>query len=625
VEQRGRNTTRIGLLGAALCLAGMVGGTLEAQQPAQVQRLLVLTPLPVVPGDSAYAVEFAMEFRNKLEGKMRRNFNVVSTDKIGEALAASGFAKYSLLDDNAALQMARFLQTDAYIVGRIQSADQPRVDLHLIDLRGRTGLSGWVHAVDKPGASGKDLAGAAADSMNDQIKAAEETRNCLDRRDRRDFDGAKERARRAFQAVPDHPGAAMCLAVVFEAVQAPPDSEIPALEQAVKGDSLYVRAWEMLGRAYQSKAMHADSMKAADAFLHQLDADPADAKLRAGVAALLITLKEYERARDVLDEGLKANPKDLASLQLKARACEDGAGDVARRVDSLVAAHADSARLAEVRGRAANLWGCLATALGGEYDLDTTLVGKVDFYGKIFAAAQQAGDTAGMLQWSAEAVSHVPNDPNMWRARLAAFNAAGLTDSILMADRHIAQLDKNDFRPLLGMVQIYEDTTRLTIDSTVPLDTTTLKRVDSLLQRIVALKSTSGGQPTDTAVWVNVALLYFQPATRMVQKRVDLPRAIDWLGKSEQYDLRKQLTTQAEFFLGLAMTFNLSNEFDLQALPKTRSCKTLGELNSYLSRLRSAITAGASVQQATADQIMKNLEGLDKFVDQAGKAWKCKL
>ena len=359
-----------------------------------------------------------------------------------------------------------------------------------------------------------------------------------------------------------------------------------------------------------------------------------------------MTRKQDERAREGIDEGRKNNPADLAALQLKARACEDGAGNEAHRVDSLVTAHAktldslraahadtalvakaraDTASIAAARKQVASLWGCLASALAGQYDLDTTLVGKADFYGKIFAAAQQASDTAAMLKWSAEAVKRLPNDATMWRARMAAFTTAGMDDSVLVADRHIAELDKSDFKPLLGMVQIYTDSTRLKIDSTVPLDTTTLNRVDSLLQRVAAMKTTPSGQPADTAVWMNVAVLYFQPATRLVQRRVGLPLAIDWLEKARKYDVRKQLTTQADFFLGLAMTFNLQNRFDFTALQKSRSCKQLGELNTYLTRLKSAMTTGASVQQATADQIFKNLAGLDKFVVDAGKAWKCKL
>ena len=152
---------------------------------------------------------------------------------------------------------------------------------------------------------------------------------------------------------------------------------------------------------------------------------------------------------------------------------------------------------------------------------------------------------------------------------------------------------------------------------------TRLAPVDSLLQQVIKLKSTPAGQTADTTVWLNVALMYFKPATEMVQKRVALSLAIDWLGKTEKYDVRKQLTTQAEFFTGLAYTFNLSNTFDFGALQKSKSCRDLSSLDQYVKRLRSAITAGASVQQATATQVLSNVAGIDKFVTDAGKAWKC--
>src|SRR3972149_3898196 len=114
-----------------------------------------------------------------------------------------------------------------------------------------------------------------------------------------------------------------------------------------------------------------------------------------------------------------------------------------------------------------------------------------------------------MVKWSGEAVRRLPNEVNMWRARLAAFNTAGMTDSALGANRRVAGVDRTDIRPLLGMAQIYTD--RIKIDSAVPLDTTTLARVDSLLQRVAAIKTNGAGQPTDTNVWMNVAVLDFQP------------------------------------------------------------------------------------------------------------------
>jgi len=663
VEHTSRNARRIVTLGWALGVLGAAvpAGAQVNRPPVQTERVLVLAPLPADPADSAYAVAFGDEFRSRLEGKTRRELNVITKDKIGEALEASGFSRDALLDDNAANQLARFLQSDAYVIGRLATNPSPRVDIHFVDIR-RSGLAGWVHASAPKGTPAKTLAGVAADSAESQTRAAASTRECLDRRDRRDFNGAKERARRAFDFVPNHTAAAMCLAVVFEAMQAPPDSEIPVLEKAVKGDSLNTRTWEMLGRQYQAKATHQDSLKAADAFLHQLQADPSDAKLRTGVAALLITLKEYQRSRDVLNAGLKENPNDLQTLQLKARACEDGAGNYERRADSLATAHADSAALAPVRAQATDMWGCLVNALDAQYALDSTMAGKLDFYGKIFSAAQRSADTAAMLKWSGEAVKRLPNDVTMLRARLAAVNAAHMTDSALAINRRIAALDKTDIRPLLGMVQAYQDAAK--IDSAAPLDAdalnrvgarvdslirrraapaakrdslmqvfrkqeydrvleTQLKPVDSLLQQVIRLKSTPAGQPADTTVWLNVALMYFKPATEMVQKRVALPLAMDWLEKSEKYDVRKQLTTQSEFFIGLAYTFNLSNAFDFAALQKSKSCRDLGGLRQYVQRLRSAITAGASVQQATATQVLQNVGGIEKFVTDAGKAWKC--
>ncbi len=623
MEHKGQNARRVALLGWALGTMSLVASPVGAQvsrQPVQTERVLVLAPLPTDPGDSAYAVAFGDEFRSRLEGKTRRQLTVIAKEKIGEALEASGFSRDALLDDNAANQLARFLQSDAYVVGRLETNTSPKVDIHFIDIR-RSGLSGWVHVTAPTGTPAKQLAAVAADSAEAQTRAAESTRECLDRRDRRDFNGAKERARKAFEFAPNHTAAAMCLAIVFEAQQSPPDSLIPVLEKAVKGDSLNTRTWEMLGRQYQAKGTHQDSLQAADAFLHQLQADPSDAKLRTGIAALLITLKEYQRSRDVLNAALKDNPGDLQTLQLKARACEDGAGDIERRADSLAAAHGDSARVQTLQAQAADLWSCLVNGLAAQYELDSTVVGKLEFYGKIFGAAQRSADTAAMLKWSGVAVKRLPNDVNMWRARLAAVNTAGMTDSALVANRRIAELDKTDIRPLLGMAQNYTD--KVKIDSTVPLDTASLGRVDSLLQRVIALKSTAAGQPTDTTVWLNVALMYFKPGTEMVQKRVRADLAATWLEKSEKYDVRKQLTTQAEFFIGLAYMFNLSNAFDFTALQKSKNCRTLGSLGQYVQRLRSAMTAGASVQQATADQVLKQVVGIEKFVTDAGKAWKC--
>ena len=228
VEQTRRNTRRIPLL-ALVVVTGVAASRAEAQatrQPVSTERVVVVAPLPADPGDSAYAVAFGDQLRKGLEGKSRRQLTVVTKEKICEALEASGFTCGALLDDNAANQLARFLQADAYLVGRIEANPSPKAHVHLVELR-RSGLSGWVHVTGAAGTTAQQLAEIATDSLENHVRAAEATRECLERRDRRDFRGAKERARRAFTFVPNHPMAAMCLAFVFEVEQAPPDSLIP--------------------------------------------------------------------------------------------------------------------------------------------------------------------------------------------------------------------------------------------------------------------------------------------------------------------------------------------------------------------------------------------------------------
>ena len=138
VEQTGRNARRMTLVASIIVAGGSTATRAEAQAgraPVQTERVLVVAPIPADPGDSAYAVVFGDELRKGLEGKARRQLSVVTKEKMGEALEASGFSRDALLDDNAANQLARFLQADAYVVGRIEANPVPKADVHLIEVR----------------------------------------------------------------------------------------------------------------------------------------------------------------------------------------------------------------------------------------------------------------------------------------------------------------------------------------------------------------------------------------------------------------------------------------------------------------------------------------------------------
>jgi tetratricopeptide (TPR) repeat protein len=627
---------------AILLVRPAVAPAQQRQAAVQTERILILSPIPLDPGDSTVAVQLGDALRAKMEGKTRRRLTVISKDRIGEALEASGFGRDALLDLAASEQLARFLQADGYTVGWLGPNPARRVDIRLIELR-RSGFGGWVHYQAPANATFDAIADAVMTQMEGHVRAAEFTRDCYERRDRRDFTGAKERARRSFEFVPNHPVAATCLAVVFEVERAPADSQINALELAVKGDSLNARAWEMLGRQYQAlagtranpEAARADSLKGAEAFARQLETDPSDMRLRLGIAALFITLKQYGRARGMIDDGLKQNPQDLQGLQLKARACEDG-----------------------------SMWPCLVEALTAQYELDSTLAGNVEFYGKMIGAAQQAGDRAAALRWTGEAVRRVPSNLAFWRARAAAFTAATMTDSALVAYRRIAQLDPSDIAAPLRIVQIQVDTTRLKIDSTPQLDVEARSRVasradslvrrrvvppaqrdsvlralakeeyarqvaerlrpiDSLLQRVVAMRTSAAGQPTDTAVWMNVAAMYLQPGAQLVQKRVDFPLGAQWLEKAMRYDVQHgPITTQANFFRGLAFFFQLQ-PLDAR-LRETKNCAVLRQIVDLVGQAKESLTRGASVQPSLASQLLQYVSQFEAAIPDYRKFFECR-
>src|SRR6185436_6879499 len=120
---------------------------------------------------------------------------------------------------------------------------------------------------------------------------------------------------------PTLPAAHLCLATVYEAQRLPADSLIAAASRATRGDSLNPTAWEMIARAYQIKG---DTVKAIDAFQHQLRGEPQNVQLRLGIAELLRQQRQYPLAVAVLDEGLARKAGDPKLLDLKGRICIEG-------------------------------------------------------------------------------------------------------------------------------------------------------------------------------------------------------------------------------------------------------------------------------------------------------------
>jgi hypothetical protein len=110
---------RRAVMTSAVCVGLVVPAVAGAQLARQAsnERLLVLAPVTNNPVDSTYAVQLADAIRDRMGLKYRFQFLVIPTEKICEALEASGFSCGAPLPLENAAALARFLQVTAYIVG----------------------------------------------------------------------------------------------------------------------------------------------------------------------------------------------------------------------------------------------------------------------------------------------------------------------------------------------------------------------------------------------------------------------------------------------------------------------------------------------------------------------------
>ncbi len=553
-----RSSLRTGLL-IVVELAVAVPASLGAQTKSS--RMLFLAPSPRSPQDSAYVQELVRYIRTEAQNKYRQKWEVIKNDVIEDLLVSSGFAATTIVSEVMVEQVAKALQADGYAYGWLNRVGPvPQLTLRMVDVR-RTGLSGWMTVTGQPGDPPKSLAGRVMDSLRTQVKAADFAKECSTRRDRGDFKRARDRANKAFEIYRNHPSAAMCLSYVFEANQQGSDSLIWAYEKATKGDSLNMRAWENLARQYQRRG---DTVKAVDAFAKQLRANPDDQDIRYQVAAGYITTRDYFRARDIIDEGLRRDPSNARFVGLKARGCFDGA-----------------------------LWDCALEAMTQQYELDSALTGDTLFYPRIFALASQIRDTAAMLRWASEGLEYSPSSIPFWRARALLLQRAGVQDSALMAYERLIELDEHDERSLLTVATLHARA--LQIDTITPLDTAALNKLDGLLQRLSQLSH-------DTTVMTRVAGMYYTPGQKLVQMQIDIPRGIVWLEKAQQYDWQNKVTNPANFWIGYGL-FYVVRPMDQQIL-ESESCSAIGEYQRLINKGFEALTAGRVVAEKAADGLL---------------------
>jgi tetratricopeptide (TPR) repeat protein len=551
------------------------------------ERVLFLAPRPAQQADSAFAVDVATEFRQRMANRMRHKLVIIPSTDVCNMLRDSGYPCDVLLNVTDADRLARALKSDAYIIGTLhRNGAVPIARLHLIDVQ-HSGLSGWTEVHGTPGDPPRAFADAIGDSLESQVRAAEFARECTERRDRGDFREAKDRAQRAFQLYPYHPSAALCAEVVSEALREPVDSQVAYLERAVRGDSTLARAHQRLGQLYMQRAQPGDTLNALESFGRHTILQPANRDLRVGVIVGAITQKQYQYAVELSDDWLESNPDDVGVIQYKARACVEG-----------------------------GLWGCALAALSRQLEVDTSVTNDSTFFAQLVGAAQAAGDTAAQVRWTGEAVRRFPESVSMLRAHAAALNGVGMLDSVVTVYEHILTLDSTDATSAFAGAQIL--LAGVTIDTLTVLDTARLLKGGEFLAQAARAARAAG----DTGVMINVALQYYQRGRALVQTNKSIPIAIAWLEQADSNDVRRVLADQVNFFLAYGIVYRIF-EIDPQAL-ETKSCDLVDEEERLIRRGKQALAVGASVAPGAAQQFQQRFQTMEDRLPNLRASFKCR-
>jgi len=454
-----KNAMLRAMIVSVLALVGVAVFTssVDAQERSH-DRILFLVPVPVADQDSMWVHEMTDQLRRRVSNKFRHKWQVIGKDVINELLVNSGFDTLTIVDPAMAEQFARPLQAHAYVYGQLErNGATPIGRFRMVDVS-RSGLSGWMTVMGQPGDPPRSFADRVADSLENQVDAADRAKECNMRRDRSEFRRARIAADRAFEIYENHPSAAQCLAYVFQGMQADNDSLIWVYEKSTRGDSLNMRAWEDLSRAYMRDGDTASAVTAMD---RRLEANPTDTLLRAQYAAGLQVSGDIDRALEVLDEGLRQVPDSRRFVRMKAATCEQ-----------------------------AERWDCVLESRTQLYSMDTTLIGDTQFYPAMLALATTVEDTTAMLRWATLALEYEPTEMRYLLTRAVLLTQMGHTDSALAVHERIVEQDPSNLNSAIAVVQAHREA--FTVDSTTPVDTAALNRLEAELTNLLSVSDNPG-------------------------------------------------------------------------------------------------------------------------------------
>lgn len=584
----------VALFGLLVGAAGAAAAQLAVSQP---QEQLLLLPLTVGRAeDSAASIKTMDLARERLTAVARYKIVVVPKAKLCEALQASGFGCDGLLDEQQARQLARFLRVSAYTIGRLEpNGSALAARLRVLDISS-SGLASSFTVSAPTTTTPETLGEAVAQRLNVLVRAAENARECTTLRQRGRLPNAVTAAQKALAADPNALSAHLCMILVYEAQRQPPDSLLAVANRVIAIDSLNATAWDTRRSVAAAKN---DTTMLVDALQHLVAIEPYNVGRILGTAQLLYSMKRYDDAIVVLDRGLAANHGDQQMIELRTRACIDGAK-----------------------------WRCALDGLTMAAQQDTTLPHDTAWVRVAIGAAQQVPDTQALVHWTGVAVRHFPGDFTFWKTHGSALEKAGKPDSAIKAYQRALAINPNDIGTGLLVAKwtvdnavwdtagVGRDTARLNANRV-----RYVARMDSA--RVYTDKALAA---PDTNFRTPAAVIMLTAGSKLAQAGA-FPQAYEWLDRTlslverDTEGPRRQIRVNASFWWGFSSFQTLASAW--QPMAASKNCGQAKAFNDRLVRTREALVFGARVAPGPAANILKGVERYEEQMPKVKQAFKC--
>ncbi|HET9065199.1 MAG TPA: hypothetical protein VFN22_05225 [Gemmatimonadales bacterium] len=410
-------------------LSAMAAGNLSSQIPRNAPRLgaptasatpiLVANPYTPRAADSALAVEIGTIYRDRMIDKVAgRSWNVISRQKMREALTSYGYPADAILTADGARLLAKGLSsTRLMIFPTLSKTTDGRVELkaRLTGTYTANEMAGYiVTTTQAPGQKIDDFAEKSADAMKDVLKAYAENTTCFENRFT-DVEKATSAAEKALKIIDKFAPAEYCLGHIAMMKDSTSAAAEQRFREALTTDPQSLQSYSELGVIYQVRA---DSAKVISTYQDMLRIDPLNQRLRETAFDLFRRYGNQDAAEQVADEGIRTDPDNTDWYDLKSNAC-----------------------LAQEK------YGCAVEELEKLFAVDSTRA-DTTFFRKINIAARFGDDTVRYAKWAEKGITKYPDDVLLLQDAARAFGMTGNSDGALDATRRLIALNPEDLEPL---------------------------------------------------------------------------------------------------------------------------------------------------------------------------------